>query len=540
MAGRPPRNLDGSSVDPEPEERVEPETLVMEEVLEDDEKPRQEMPRPRILEFSKDRWRRDLQDRTTQATRDYIESLQKIDQKNMKYNMAIEDRMNDLKGKHKAFASMMVLSTIIPLRNGINVASVAQSAGMGVTMWLFSPEFRKQTKTFLREAKIAMKDMSDSRKKNKQEKLQDLAETRSDKDGNLPPSLERRLARIQKKRNDGRVPFNETSAALTLQGLSEAAYKQMREPGTTPEEIEEIKKNNQDLMERFWQDVQADGLEPSQVQYAARHILMSRIKDEPELADKYVELSHGEFEAKDGEWVSRMGERVDGGMFTLRPPMTLEEHEAALTSMMVRQMQHDVDQGTMMDFNDSMVALAAVRHMRENGFDLDAIPGSRGDKLRLAQKGFAAMENDGFTFEEQCDIYIASHYNAARFVIDRNEGLEDQWLKEYKSQAKEEMSEFKHDPKAAYERWRDGEFYPKGFETTDTRYRAPRTYDDARANQELNEAETSPLGPEKDLGLRDRSTDGFQMGGDGYDQDDRNQNDNEQDGKDLDDPQPSM
>ena len=113
----------------------------------------------------------------------YLHALSQINLKTMKRKADIASRMNDLQGKHKAYASMMVLSALVPLKDGVSMTAVAESVGMGVTMWMLSPNFRQQVKSFARDARMAVEDMAEARRRSQSKQLHDQADRHREKHG---------------------------------------------------------------------------------------------------------------------------------------------------------------------------------------------------------------------------------------------------------------------------------------------------------------------------------------------------------------------
>ena len=496
-------------------------------------------------------WATQLRRDMAYSANSYLNSVRSTDMRHMRRQADLESRLDDLQGKHKAYASMMVLSTLIPLRNGITMTSVAESVGMGVTMWMLSPNFRKQTKSFARDARMALEDMSEARRRSKlADQHEKIDKYREKHNGNLSPSMARRLARIELEERDGRIPFNETSAALTHLGLSEAAFMQMREAGADPKAIQD---NYDRLMGRLWEDVERDGLDPKKVQTVSRIIMGQRMKVEPQLANAFVETAHGEIDMNmtekfdpttgmydrswDGTWSSRMGEPVTGGSFTVRPPYTEMQHEMALSSCMAREMEQAVRNDNLVDLNQSLLAYGSAGMIRDQHLDVNAVSGPMGEKVRRARRSLDAMDVDGFSRREQQDIYADSFVHAMDMIAKAHPDIERHWAQQYGSQWRAEMRDFATDPEETYSRWQRGEFYSDSRETPghdnphvdphadrmreDKSRRRWQAYNRSRDNQEYNAHDTSEFSADKDFELNDVD-DGFDMGGydsNGYDSD---------------------
>ncbi len=71
---------------------------------------------------------------------------------------------------------MMVFSALVPLKDGVSMKAVAESVGMGVTMWMLSPNFRQQAKSFARDARMAVEDMAEARRRSQMKQLHDQAD----------------------------------------------------------------------------------------------------------------------------------------------------------------------------------------------------------------------------------------------------------------------------------------------------------------------------------------------------------------------------
>lgn len=471
----------------------------------------------------------------------YLHALSQVNLKSMKRKADIASRMNDLQGKHKAYASMMVLSALVPLKDGVSMTAVAESVGMGVTMWMLSPNFRQQVKSFARDARMAVEDMAEARRRSQSKQLHDKADRHREKHGGeLPPSLKRRLARIEAKERNGRIPFNEASAALTHLGLSEAMFNQMRQPGVDPAEVQE---GYAHLMERFWDDVHKDGLDPEKVNTVSRMLMGQRMSYEPHWANAFVETAHGEVDmdmvetvdAQTGEphrmwtgiWSTRMGEPIVGGSFTVRPPYNEMQHELSLSTCMAREMERAALNGNIADLNESLLAYGSAWSVRDKNLDVHSVPGAMGEKIRRARRGLDAMEFDGFDRDAQRDIYATSFVHAMDMVAKVHPDIERHWAQQYGSQWRSEMRDFAATPEETYNRWQRGEFYSDARESPghDNAHADPHTermredskrrrsaYNRARDNQEYNAHDTSAFSADTDFELNDVD-DGFDMGG---------------------------
>lgn len=472
----------------------------------------------------------------------YLNVLSQMDMRSMKRKADIASRMNDLQGKHKAYASMMVLSALVPLKDGISMSAVAESVGMGVTMWMLSPNFRQQVKSFKRDARMAIEDMAEARRRAQSQNVRDKVEHYREKHGGeLPMSLKYRLARIEAEDRNGRLPFNETSAALTYLGLSEAMFNQMRSSDVDPAVFQE---HYDCLMERFWDDVQKDGLNQERVNSVSRIIMGQRMRYEPRWANMFVETAHGEVDMDMvdhvdphtgevrrvwvGTWSTRLNEPVTGGSFTARPPYNEMQHELSLSTAMAREMERAALNGNIKDLNETLLAYGSAWSVRDKAMDVQSVPGAIGEKIRRARRGLEAMEFDGFDRDQQRDIYATSFVRAMDLVAQAHPDIERHWAQQYGSQWRSEMRDFAATPEETYNRWQRGEFYSDARESPghDNAHADPHTermredskrrrsaYKRARNNQEYNDHKTSAFKSETDFELNDVD-DGFEMGGD--------------------------
>lgn len=535
---RPPRELPAPRYGGEPRkpavEEDTTETIVIDPVIEPDPVPTPVQGVPRLD------WGQQLRREMRSHADGYLHALKQVNLKGERRKADLASRANDLKGKHKAYASMMVLSALVPLKDGVSMSAVAESLGMGVTMWLLSPNFRQQVGSFTRDARMAIEDMANARRKHQREQVnRDIQEHKEKHGGELPWSLKRRLERIEASERGDRLPFNEMSAALTHIGLSEAAFEQMRAPGADPAEVQE---NYDRLMERFWDDVQLDGLDVGRVSALSRMFVGQRMAYEPEWAYRFVETAHGEVDMDmteqidprtgelgrtwSGKWSTRAGESVISGAFTVRPPQSDMQHEMSLSVTMAREMERAALNGNLVDLNETLMAYGSAWFVRDKALDTQAIPGQMGEKIRRAQRGLEAMEFDGFGRDLQRDVYSTSFVHAMELVAKAHPDIERHWAQQYGSQWRAEMRDFAASPEETYNRWQRGEYYSDPRESPghdnahadahtermrSDKERRRHAYNRARDNQEYNEHETSAFEAETDFELNDVD-DGFEMG----------------------------
>jgi len=512
----------------------------------EDETPTTKMPPLKDPARSREQdWAARLRRDTVRAEHDYVRSLRGIDLKHQRSESLRRSRENDLKGKHKAYASMMVLSCLVPLRNGVNVKSVGQLVGMSTTMWMLSPAFRKQCGSFSRDALAAIDEAHGRHQQRKRNRQHDRIDRWRDRnpDSELPPRLARRLRRIETMDRDGRVPFTERSAALTHMALTESAFYQMRQPGA---DSEQIRKGYDELMKSFWKDVSVDGLSVDAVHGVERDLIGQRMLFEPQFASVFNETAFGQVHQRttdvidaetgalgrewDGEWVTGDGQTVNGGTFTLRDPVKEDDLnsqaqvEMSISQTIYRDMERACTEGDLRGLNGVILGYGAAWGARN--LDLSNAGGPTADPLRSGQRIMRSMQVDGLSDDSRKLIYADGFVRAMDNVGKTFPEVEAMWAAQYGESWREQMRELARDPQSVFNSWQEqGGMsqapqpetpFPTGHSEKDPlagdrNRRRARTYQRARTNQGYNEQDTDRmfgLGPDD----FDQGNPDFEMG----------------------------
>lgn len=189
---------------------------------------------------------KDLNDRVTDMQMDMADFTGRgqlwldTDNKNVPAEMSAQNKM---------FQNRMMMMCVMPLAQGINKESLAQSMGMYIGMMAFNPEFRRNIVAKQGELYKKMAGGGDA--------------YAYSKDSTLKERVEKALA----KGNNGRVPFSQESAACMEIGLSREAYAKMREPGANPEEVMQQYRKAQNTL---YELAERDGVSKEDVQKGAR------------------------------------------------------------------------------------------------------------------------------------------------------------------------------------------------------------------------------------------------------------------------------
>ncbi|WP_152447990.1 hypothetical protein [Nocardiopsis alkaliphila] len=359
-------------------------------------------------------------------------------------------RRRKLSARHQEYVSRMVAHCLKPLRRGVNFKNVLSTVGMSTAMWLLSPNFRAyvgdqvaQVATGMgweidrrsrREAKILAQG-----EKSRAKEAAHHARTGQGREG-MSRRHRKRLERIERMERGDRDLFTERSAALAHVGIAQNAYDQMREPGA---DRELIKQNYESALSALYGYVDEDGLDREAVQRDMRVIVGRLIERDPAQAAVFSELGHGRFIKSEpqnvilpgtdrsaklwsGDYVDAYaGDVITGGAFTLREPMSAEEHRTAVARTVYGELAGARGPAEFGEVLEQYAIGSATREYPES-VELTEDPTARA-RLERSRAMFTSMREDGLSAQEQKLVHMGGVLEAWRELERTHPQMATQW-----------------------------------------------------------------------------------------------------------------
>lgn len=440
-----------------------------------------------------------------------------------------EQRKAELSGIHKSYVSMMVLSCLQPLGEGINAQSVLSTVGMGAAMWMLSPNFRTQVGHFRGQMKDAVQARIEERSETRLDKVISKAAKKTARGKPLSRRWQERLDRAEHEKRGSRDPFTAHSAGMTEVALAESAYRAMREPGA---DVDAVLTSYKSLVDTLYGQAHEDGIDAEEIAQASRVVIGLRMVEEPELAAAFSELGHGQF-AKSaprevrmsgtgeirrvwtGDFESRLGQNIEAGSFSPRLPMDADKHQAAIADTMTADMISLTAQGGVDGLNTGVVSYAAAWGLRDRpDFQtLSSTDTPLGERLRTSSLMMASMHADGISPEEQQRVYSNAYVDAMETISALYPEVEEEWGAKFGTNWRENMRSFVGDPQSYMGANDVNDPSPKTSAAREAGPAQPSTkYRNARINQNyIATAKTGLTGFGSDSS--DYRDDGFDLGG---------------------------
>lgn len=372
------------------------------------------------------------------------------------------ERRSQLEGIHKGYVSMMVLSCVQPLSEGVNAKSVLSVVGMGTAMWTMSPNFRDQMRDFRDQMHETMLGKIDERKQSKIDKVKAKVGKKTANDKPLSERWQAKLERAERAERGGRDEYTAQSAGMTEVALTENAYAAMRVEGA---DVDLIRDEHDSMLKDLYAQAARDGVKPEELATAARVVVGLRLEEEPELASVFGELSHGQFAKSDprevrlsgsedtaqvwtGEFESRLGQPITGGSFGLRPPMDAAAHQAAIADTMTADMLALTREQGVDGLNVGVVSYAAAWGLRghENYDAMTEMDNPLGERLRTTRLMLHTMDADNISSVEQQRVYSNAYVDALEMVGNLHPEMEVEWAAKFGENWRENMRAFVTDP----------------------------------------------------------------------------------------------
>lgn len=358
------------------------------------------------------------------------------------------ERKTQMSELHQTYASMMVVQCMQPLRNGASAESVMSVIGMGASMWLLSPNFREQVGNSASDMMDAISHRLDKRVRT-EAKIMKQGNKAEEKLANGKPFLraktwQKRLDKMQHAQRGYREPFTAQSAAMTEVGLAEAAYAEMRRPNA---DVESIQTNHEEALSALYNYAAEDGIERSEISDQMRVIVGQRIERDPQVASVFNELGHGLYvKSKPREviiagttqkvmaWTGDYdqafaGNKITGGSFSVRPPMTPTEHRARVAQTMSGELASAKSLDELNTVLSNYMVGASTGKYPE-AVDLIEDPVAQGQMGR-ARSMFVSMQGDGLSEEETRFAYSAGYIDAMALAGRSNPDLAAAWAEKY-------------------------------------------------------------------------------------------------------------
>lgn len=316
--------------------------------------------------------------------RDAAEQLQKDEQNSNPFSgenlkEAASESLKKTRGNHDAYAGMMVMGCLAPLRQGIDAESVAAVAATASVMWCLSPAFRDTVGEFtdkLGKAADKKVDTAVGRERSgsffKNDAQRERVEKRVKEKLNVYHAEKSRITGA----DENHIPRTTDSAAQQLVMLNDNAYDAMREKGA---DSVQVMRKYAAMKDGFNKECEADGLDVNKVNARARWLVGNTLQQDQTAKVKFAEIAHGNYVMSDpkkvslgagesthrwaGSWVSSVDRTQsispEAGFFSPRVPQNLSGHERSVATMMSADIK-----STLHKFNGATTA-AAVDELKD-------------------------------------------------------------------------------------------------------------------------------------------------------------------------------
>jgi hypothetical protein len=396
-----------------------------------------------------------------EAGRRYMEQVRRADLMAKKTPKA---RKSQLTGLHKAYTSMMVLSCLQPLSEGINAKSVLSVVGMSSALCLLSPNFRNQVGDFGSQMSEAIEGKIEERKKRHVDRVVFVGDRAGQRGVPLSERWEKKYAKAQNAERGGRDAYTARSAGMTEVALTENAYAAMRVPGA---DVDGIRDTHDSMLKDLYQDAYEDGVEASEVAESARVVVGLRLEEEPGLAEVFGETAHGQFTKSDprevviaatgetttvwtGEFENRLGQKIDAGSMGLRSPMDADQHQSAMAETMTADMVSLTQKQGVEGLNVGVVSYASAWGLkgRPDFSEMADSDSPLGERLRSSRTMQNSMGADGITAAEQQRIYSNAYVDSMENISRMYPEVEREWAHKFGENWRDNMRDFVRDPES--------------------------------------------------------------------------------------------
>lgn len=317
---------------------------------------------------------------------EYMERLRRDDIFDHENKDAYE-RLDKVAKQHQRHMLKYINKIRKPLENGVSFMSLSRSIGWASMLWLVSSDFRAMTTgrvfTFAWDK--------------------------------APRAIQRLVPRYDDGTSQSMLLTAE-SAAMTFVGLKENLYDKIREIQNSTEDsvtkgmlITKAKDDFNRVMDKLLERSDELGIKERDIATYERMIIGTRAQHDPNFAAKFEGLSHGRLSRSidkkssvwSGSFLDAAGHtRISSGMFGIREPMSLQEHQDAINVGIQSAMEENATLGRSAGVCqlDIMAAFASI--------SLDASTSRRMARM-FPDTGFTrfsgamhAMAQDGYTTQD--------------------------------------------------------------------------------------------------------------------------------------------
>jgi hypothetical protein len=231
-------------------------------------------------------------------------------------------------------------------------------------------------------------------------------------------------------------------------------------------------------------NVADDGVDFDEVTSELRLMVGQRMEYDPQTRVMFQGMSHGRFRKSeaterrlpgrtstvkvwDGSFESSDGARlpVDGGRFTVRPPMTAEQHQATLTETMVRTMGHALqgDPPNIEAFRDAAAGYVVGQSVARQKLEVpEDLPLGMRKKLDDALVMNGAMLVDGLSGAEVKDTYSFAYLDALKELQGKGYDINAAFEQGFGPRWREGFAEASRDPRKFFDAERARAAYREG------------------------------------------------------------------------------
>lgn len=384
-----------------------------------------------------------MRNNITKAGSDFMNSIRKADLYAKGINPKKQAKM--LQDENNAYAKMMVLACMDPISKGISVDTVLQSAGMGVTMWLMSRNFRQEVGSNVFKIRNSVLKRFDGKLDKKMTKAIAKSDKASNKGKNVGTKYTKKwLKRYQKaqtRQRGGMEPFTPHSAAMTSVALMENAYMMMRKEGAKPDEI--LKECNI-LQNHLYKMAYEDGIEASDIDTMVRVVCRARFLENPELFSVFKETAHGDFipvvegsDLRDKNLFFSMTNGFDkSGSLSVRVPSSDKDHWDKMHDLFTTHLNKASNE------NEVIMVMGSYSFVH-GAFEKDDIVIDNDSTLisnvsKLGNSMIQSMIDDGISPENAKSLYM----DALMTTIDEYMVSNDSFMSDYSDAGKKEFIEY--------------------------------------------------------------------------------------------------
>lgn len=416
------------------------------------------------------------------AAEEYMSSLRDSDILVPGFSQA--QREQKLTTQQKVYARMMMLTAVRPLSQGVNAASVVQAISAMTTMLILSKDFRSEMgEQYAKPLKDGLEAHIERRARQHGTRAEWMANTfnkttgadglQVDRNTFLSKKWRGRLEDLERRDRGHRDLYTVETAAMTEIGLTENAYRLMREGD--PKDNAEIMRSYQAMHRRLHDQIGEDGLDPTEVSMVTKTILGRRMETEPELAVMFNGMAYGRIvrspaheerikgsdhvrAAWTGEFEDHLGKKVPPQMmFTLRPPLGADHHQASIARVMQERMLHGMETEGMAGFNNSFAGymlghVAAEENWvkgPDSSIDTSTMTPQNRVHLEQCEKMLTTMMADGLDESERRRIYSNAYVDAIESVRATYPDFAKDWDRAFGATWQDSMRQAAADPRSA-------------------------------------------------------------------------------------------